>query len=125
MTCPAEVMLKDSSLNAEEWCPRQDLVFGDIVLPNDANDSSEFCLLEQLQMFDIPGLTSIQKGGEDHGLEANIFGFHGEALIAEDWVWVHSVCSMSHFDPVVKVSFTGDIIWDDATKVGKFIDNFY
>lgn len=42
-------------------------------------------------MFDIPtiqspGLTSVQKGGEDHGLEAHVFGFYGEALIAEDWV---------------------------------------
>lgn len=37
----------------------------------------------------------------------------------------HFVCSMSRFDPLVKVSLAGDVIRDCAAKLGKFIDDFH
>lgn len=50
-------------------------------------DSPELRLLETLQTFDTPmiqtpGPASVQKGGEEHGLEEHDFGFYGEVVVA-------------------------------------------
>lgn len=57
---------------------------------------------------------------EDHDLSS-----YGESVIAGDLMRECSVHSMCHFHTFVKVSFTGDIIQDDAAKVRKFVDDCY
>lgn len=118
MTRPVEAMLTDGSLDTGVRCTRDDFVVGDDVLLTDAKNSSEFCLLD-------PCLPSVQKVEEDQCLEDHDFGFYGENEIAEDPVCVRSGRSINHFDPIVNVSFTGDIIRDYADIVVKFVKDFY
>lgn len=56
-------MLKYGSLTAGERHPRDDLVVGDAVLPTNAKDSSEHCLLEMLQMFNYLIVVPCHGGG--------------------------------------------------------------
>lgn len=83
---------------------------------------SDLCLLETLQMFDVPtiqssGLASLRKGGEDHDPHDRDFCSYDEALIAENPVWEYFVTSMNRFDSVAMASFTGDIIRNYAAIV--------
>lgn len=48
MTGPTVAMLMDGSLDAEEICPRQDLVVGEAVIQTYAKVSEESCLQESL-----------------------------------------------------------------------------
>lgn len=60
---------------------------------------------------------------KDHVPEDHDFRSYGVAMIDENPVWERSVHNMCRFDPVVMVSLAGNIFWNDATKVEKFIDD--
>lgn len=64
-------------------------------------------------------VSQANNGGEDPAPEGYDFGSYCEAVIAEDSLQELFVCSMSHFDLVVKVSFAVDIIRNEAVKIGK------
>lgn len=94
-----EAVLKDGSLDAGARCPREDLVVGNVVLTNDAKNSSDIRLLEPLQTFDVltiqsPCHAGIQKVGEDHGLEDNDSCSYIEAVIVE--YPLHERCLIYH-----------------------------
>ena len=70
MSCPTQLRFHDHCFNACRLRPVQDLEICDPVLPFDAKDGAQASHVELFQQFDMmsiqgPGLTSIEKAGED------------------------------------------------------------
>ena len=127
VSCPAQLSLQQSGLDAGGVGSLENFDIGDMVTPVDVEDDAKAALVKPLQEADVatisdPGFGPIQKSGQHNCFVHAHFCVCLEVVVVPDSSAQPAKCTVGLCQPIIHFFVDSGIGGNDASQVAKLLD---